>query len=390
MVPGPAGAERAGPSWWVRPLQGQFRWPPCRWGAATPTHGYRRGSPSGCGQDTPGCKKVRCARGHPNGRISIDKLGNAAMLAREYRPSSGIGDAPWVTMDLLHEASVVASCSRPGATAGGIWGGLEVNKTDPDIPNLSANRNIARKRFRISRKLCLNRANMDTIAKSKWKELLALAKAGGAEAQWEVGYYYESGAVDKSGNILAKTNPLKAHRWYKLSAEQGNSTAQVALSNLLSTGDGMDRDYESAVSWAKQAIAQGSSSGAFNLGTIYRDQGKPGMAFRCYRRAASLGDNDALLQVGLCHLFGIGTRQDFGAAYRALSKIIAGKPSASCDRTKENALYWMSVIHLLGKGTTKKSLACARRMLELANVDHDHEQANEILNIIGKSKYLSA
>jgi len=231
---------------------------------------------------------------------------------------------------------------------------------------------------------------MDTIAKNKWKELLALAKAGNAEAQWEVGYYYESGAVDKSGIILAKTDLLKAHRWYKLSAEQGNSTAQVAISNLLSTGDGIARDYESAISWAKKAIAQGEASGAFNLGTIYRDQGKPEMAFRCYRRAASMGDNDSLLQVGLCYLFGIGTKQDFGEAYSCLNKIIAGKPSASCDRTKENALYWMSVIHLLGKGKTKKSVPHARKMLESANVDHDHEQANEILNIIGKSRYLLA
>jgi TPR repeat protein len=231
---------------------------------------------------------------------------------------------------------------------------------------------------------------MDTIAKNKWKELLALAKAGSAEAQWEVGYYYESGAVDESGIILTKTNLLKAHRWYKLSAEQGNSTAQVAISNLLSTGDGIARDYKSAVSWAKKAMAQGNASGAFNLGTIYRDQGKPEMAFQCYSRAASMGDNDSLLQVGLCYLFGIGTKQDFGEAYSSLNKIIAGKPSASSDRTKENALYWMSVIHLLGKGKTKKSVARARKMLESANVDQDHEQANEILNIIGKSKYLSA
>src|SRR5258707_9672836 len=113
---------------------------------------------------------------------------------------------------------------------------------------------------------------MDTIAKSKWKELLALAKAGSAEAQWEVGYSYESGAVDKSGIILAKTDLLKAHRWYKLSAEQGNSTAQVAISNLLSTGDGIARDYQSAVSWAKKAIAQGNRTLVISSNSIARAQ----------------------------------------------------------------------------------------------------------------------
>ncbi|HEY3856111.1 MAG TPA: tetratricopeptide repeat protein [Verrucomicrobiae bacterium] len=229
---------------------------------------------------------------------------------------------------------------------------------------------------------------MDTITQKKWNKLLVLARAGTSEAQWEIGYYFESGAIDKSGNILAKANPLKAYRWYKLSAEQGNASAQVALSNLLSTGDGISRNYESAINWAKKAIAQGHASAAFNLGTIYRDQNKPKMPLWWYKQAASMGDNDALLQIGLCYLFGLGTKADAGEAYSCLAKIIAGKSSASCQRTKENALYWMAIIELLGKGKATKSLAHARKMLESANADLDHEQANEILNIIGKSKYL--
>ena len=229
---------------------------------------------------------------------------------------------------------------------------------------------------------------MDTITQKRWNKLLALAKTGASKAQWEIGYYFESGAMDKFGKVLAKANPLKAHRWYKLSAEQGNATAQVALSNLLSTGDGISRNFESAIFWAKKAIAQGSSSAAFNLGTIYRDQNKRKMALRWYKQAASMGDNDALLQIGLCHLFGFGTKANIGEAYSCLAKIIGGKPSSSCQRTKENALYWMAIIELLGKGKAKKSLTHARKMLESANADLDHEQANDILNIIGKSKYL--
>jgi hypothetical protein len=48
----------------------------------------------------------------------------------------------------------------------------------------------------------------------------------------------------------------------------------------------------------------------------------------------------------------------------------------------------MAIIELLGNGKAKRSLTHARKMLESANADLDHEQANEILNIIGKSKYL--
>lgn len=230
---------------------------------------------------------------------------------------------------------------------------------------------------------------MDAIAKNKWKKLLALAKSGSSDAQWEVGYYHEYGAVDESGSTLAKVNLEKAHRWYKVSAEQGNQGAQCSLSNLLSTGEGIDRDYEAAIYWAKKAIAQGNASAAFNLGTIYRDQNKPAMALRCYKRAALMGDDDSLLQIGLCYLFGYGTKQDLRKAYGYLNKVTAGDPNSSCQRTKENALYWMAVLTLTGIGDTKRSVMGARKMLESANADDDHEQANEILNVIGKSRYQS-
>jgi TPR repeat protein len=230
---------------------------------------------------------------------------------------------------------------------------------------------------------------MDTITKNKWKELLARAKAGSAEAQWEVGYYYESGAVDKSGNVLANTNLLKAQRWYTLAAEQGNESGQVALSNLLSSGEKVARDYRGAIYWAKRAIEQGSASAAFNLGTICRDQNKPEKAFHWYTRAVLMGDKDAMLVVGLCCLFGFGTKQDFASAHRHLKKLVASKSESVCKRTIENAHYWLAILHILAIGGTRRSVIRARTLLEYANADADHEQANDVLNIIGRSKYLA-
>ncbi|PIE74443.1 MAG: hypothetical protein CSA18_05060 [Deltaproteobacteria bacterium] len=54
------------------------------------------------------------------------------------------------------------------------------------------------------------------------------------------------------------------------------------------------------------------------------------------------------------------------------------------QRTRENALYWLGVIGLLNLTEKKQSLKKIRAMLEGANQDNDHEQANELLNIIGK------
>jgi TPR repeat protein len=108
------------------------------------------------------------------------------------------------------------------------------------------------------------------------------------------------------------------------------------------------------------------------------------MAFRCYQKAVAMGDNDALFQMGICYLFGYGTKQDLDAAYHCLQQIITEDSSKSCQCTKENAYYWMAIFKLVGMGNFKKSVVTARKMLEIANADDDHEQANEILNIIGK------
>jgi TPR repeat protein len=231
---------------------------------------------------------------------------------------------------------------------------------------------------------------MEIIEKKKWEELLSLAQEGNSDAQWEVGYYHEEGAVDELQHLLVEKNSLQALYWHTLSAEQGNQSAQVSLSNLLSTGEDVERDYNAAIRWAKKAMSQGNASAAYNLGTIYRDLKKPAKAFRCYQQAVAMGDDDALLQVGLCYLFSHGTKQDLDTAYDCFQQIITRNSSASTQRTKENAYYWMAIFKLVGLGNTKKSVVNARKMLEIANADDDHEQANEILNVIGKTKYLQA
>ncbi len=223
--------------------------------------------------------------------------------------------------------------------------------------------------------------------KKQWKCLLAKARRGNPDAQWEVGFYYEEGAVDNSGFTIVKPKPLRALHWYTLSAENGNDSSQNALSVLLSTGDGIKRDINSAIYWSKQAIKQGNASAAHNLGTIYRDLKKFSLAFQWYKRAVEMGSMDSLFQVGLCYLFGIGTKKDYKAAYKCMQQIVEEKSSNLCERTEEDAHYWMAIFHLLGIGGARRSVTKARKLLETANKDCDHEPANEILNLIGKTKY---
>ena len=232
--------------------------------------------------------------------------------------------------------------------------------------------------------------DMPVKNKKEWNSLLSKARKGDPEAQWEAGYYYEEGLITNRGTVIIEPQPKRALHWYTLSAQQNLASSQIALGNLLSTGDGIKRDIEGAIYWTKQAIKQGSSSAAHNLGTIYRDLNKPTLSFNWYLRAVEMGDLDSLFQVGLCHLFGYGTKTDYSAAHNCFEQILKGKAVNICERTIENASYWSGIIDLLGIGDSKRSVKKARRLLEDANKDGDHEQANEILNLIGKNKYLVA
>ena len=99
-----------------------------------------------------------------------------------------------------------------------------------------------------------------------------------------------------------------------------------------------------------------------------------------------MGDYDSLLQLGLCYLLGYGTEKNYVVAQKSFEKILEVKELNICEETKENAQYWLGIISLLEFNHKRKSLKKARKFLELAN--HDHEQANELLNIIGKTKYI--
>ncbi len=224
--------------------------------------------------------------------------------------------------------------------------------------------------------------------KKQWKKLLAKAHRGEHEAQWEVGSYYEDGFISQSSQFVVKHKPKKAFKWFLLSANQGNDSAQLALGNALSTGTGTKRDFSKAIYWTKKAIKHGSSSGAYNLGTIYRDLQKPKLAFKWYTRSVEMGDYDSFLRIGLCYLFSYGTDQNYVSAQRAFEKIVGAEALNTCERTKEDAQYWLSIINLLDLNNKKKSFKKARKLLESANIDNDHEQANELLNIIGKTKYI--
>lgn len=226
---------------------------------------------------------------------------------------------------------------------------------------------------------------MDVIKQTAWAALLRDATAGDAFAQSYVGTIYAEGALGPDGAMLVRRSRITAKKWLLKSAEQSCPSGQLALSNLLSDVDCNDSDFPAAITWAKRALAQGEASAAHNLACIYRDMRKPSSAFRYFKRAVEMGSDDDLLDCALCYLTGYGVAQNFVLAAECLERVRACNSERVTRATHESALYWSAVINLLELAGSKRSVTNARQLLERANVDDDHAQANELLCLIGKT-----
>jgi len=226
---------------------------------------------------------------------------------------------------------------------------------------------------------------MERVSLRDWKSLQCRAAEGDTDAQFELGCHHEFGAQGPSGTVLAKADPREALVWYSACAELGSISGQCALSRLLGTIGADYCDVDASIRWAKKAIAQGEAVAAFNLGCLYRDLGKPKTAFRWYVASERMGDTDGALEIGLCHMFGYGTKQDPEAAAGAFRRVLAAAPKKVVPRSRDNANFWLAILLLMRGKTSASAMRSARALLHEADVDGDHELANDVLNLIGKT-----
>jgi tetratricopeptide (TPR) repeat protein len=75
-------------------------------------------------------------------------------------------------------------------------------------------------------------------------------------------YYYGRNGVEKDYS--------EAVKWFRKSAEQGDTLGQCRLGYIYQYGYGVDKDYTEAVKWYRKAADQGSAWGQCNLGVMYR------------------------------------------------------------------------------------------------------------------------
>ena len=137
-----------------------------------------------------------------------------------------------------------------------------------------------------------------------------------------------SGAQVSLGLCLQKalgapSNQKEAVQWFRRAAESGDAAGQVSLASALQSGRGISKNEVEAADWFRKAAAQGQPEAEFNLGKCHQDGLGVAMdanaAFQCFRRAADKGLPQAEFELGLCLYHGHGTEADLVQAYTWVS-----------------------------------------------------------------------
>jgi TPR repeat protein len=215
-----------------------------------------------------------------------------------------------------------------------------------------------------------------TISAPEWQALLARAKQGDAEVEWEVADRYCDGCKDDAGKILVRRSARRAAEWFRRAAEHGHAPAQNHLGVLLGDGGGVERNVPEALFWLRKAYRAGDSCAANNLAVTYRENGKLRMAVRWFRKCVASRDDDALVQLGLHYYWGLGVRKDPTAAVQFFRKATKGRNISEAGR--DDAFFYLGLAYLEAQGV-KGSVSHARKLFQRANIDNDHPVAFKML-----------
>jgi uncharacterized protein len=212
--------------------------------------------------------------------------------------------------------------------------------------------------------------------------LLARARQGNPEAEWEVAEYFFDGCKDKKGKIIAKRSARKAVEWLRRAAEHGCASAQCHLGVLLGDEERTDGNLREALAWLGKAFRAGESCAASNIAITHRQKGDFRKAVQWFRKSVASGDDDALIQLGIHYYWGKGVRKNPTAAVRCFRKATRGKNI--CESGRDDAFFYLGIAYLEAKGV-RGSIPTARKLFQRANVDNDHPAARSVLQELTRS-----
>ena len=219
-----------------------------------------------------------------------------------------------------------------------------------------------------------------------WNSLLEDAKNGNSDAMNEVALYYRDGLTLNDIEVI-KPNPKQAIEWTKKSYESGNIEGMVNYADYLSDGDYLycEKNIDLAMKLYEEAIEKGSTTAIHNLALEFRNKQNFQKAFELYQKANRSNEFYPELTIGLCYYYGIGVVKDKLKAFEIFKTIEKGKHN---DYEVDEANYLIGKIYLDGE-IVEQSIEKARYYLELADTDGDHRSAQELLILIGRTKFIN-
>jgi TPR repeat protein len=123
-----------------------------------------------------------------------------------------------------------------------------------------------------------------SLTKRGWRDhiasLVRQADAGEVSAMTDLGLNLFEGIQDRRGRSIVRRNPRAAVAWFRQAANRGDSTAASSLGYAYNVGLGTKRNVAQAIRWYRRAARSGNSTATYNLATVYRDAGKPVLAFQ--------------------------------------------------------------------------------------------------------------
>ena len=117
----------------------------------------------------------------------------------------------------------------------------------------------------------------------------------------------------------------RAFDLFSRAAEAGDRSSQLDLGYFFDTGLYVRKDKEKALHWYHRAYQQGEASAANNIATLQRERGQHGRMVWWFRRAAALGEDDALFELGRCYEMGLGVRKNFDTAKRLYRRVLTSR-----------------------------------------------------------------
>lgn len=171
------------------------------------------------------------------------------------------------------------------------------------------------------------------------KELLPLAEAGNAKAQYRLGKMFSLGQGRPPDN-------KEAAKWFHMATRQELAEAQGALGYLYLVGEGVSQNNDLALQWTRKAAEQGDATAQFNLSVMHGEKfgikKNPAESLKWLRKAADQRHIEALHALGSMYEKGRdGVKQNPALAY-ALFDASAQKGHTAAAAKRESMEQNMS------------------------------------------------